>query len=459
MKNEIKENSRQSFLKTVLQIAIPVSLQALIANSLGMVDQIMIGQLGEVCVTAVSLGGRPCFILIFALGGICAAASIFASQAEGAGDKAQHSKIMKASIAGCFLCVVPFFVLSFFFPSFTLTFFTSDSAVIQKGSVYLKIVSISYFAEIILLSASAILRATGNAKVPLVTGFVSVVTNTALNAILIFGHFGFPAMGERGAAFATVIARFLEAAILIIFMIAKKHPASIEKAFGAKCEKSFLRNFFITALPAIGNELLWAIGDAAYSAIYGHLGTFSLASMTLTFPVQGLSVGFFSGLSASAAIIIGNNLGSGKFDEAYKNSWHLIKYSVIGCIVMSAFLCFARGFYVNLYEVDDAVKTVASDLLLIFSAYLPVKVLNMVVGSGIIRSGGETKYTLFLDVVGTYAIGLPLGIISAFVFKLPMQAVYAILSIEEIWRLVMGLRRVKMKKWIKQVYAKNSSTN
>ncbi|MBD5439387.1 MAG: MATE family efflux transporter, partial [Treponema sp.] len=122
MKNKIKCNSPQSFLKTVLQIAIPVSLQALIANSLGMVDQIMIGQLGEVCVTAVSLGGRPCFILIFALGGICAAASIFASQAEGAGDKAQHSKIMKASIAGCFLCVVPFFVLSFFFPSFTLTF-------------------------------------------------------------------------------------------------------------------------------------------------------------------------------------------------------------------------------------------------------------------------------------------------------------------------------------------------
>lgn len=459
MKNEIADNKSQSFLKTVLQIAIPVSLQALIANSLGMVDQIMIGQLGEVCVTAVGLGGRPCFILIYALGGICAAASIFASQAEGSGDRTRHSKIMRAAMSGCFLCVVPFFILSFFFPSFTLRFFTSDSSVIQTGSVYLKIVSASYFAEIILMSASAILRATGNAKVPLVTGFVSVATNTALNAIFIFGLFGFPEMAERGAAFATVIARFLEAAILIIFMATKNHPASIAKAFGAKCEKPFLKSFFMTAFPAIGNELLWAIGDAAYSAIYGHLGTFSLAAMTLTFPVQGLSVGFFSGLSASAAIIIGNNLGAASFEEAYKNSWRLIKYSVVGCAAMSAFLCFASGFYANLYEVDGAVKTVARDLLLIFSAYLPIKVLNMVVGSGIIRSGGETKYTLFLDVVGTYAIGLPLGLVSAFVFKLPVQAVYAILSVEEIWRLAMGVRRVKGKKWIKQVYAKNSSTN
>lgn len=454
MKNIIKEQKPQSFLKTVLQIAIPVSLQALIANSLGMIDQIMIGQLGEVCVTAVSLGGRPCFILTYALGGICAATSIFASQAEGAGDRTRHSKIMRAAIEGCFLCVVPFFILSFFFPSFTLKIFTSDAAVIQTGSVYLKIISVSYFAEIILLSASAILRATGNAKVPLVTGFVSVATNTVLNAIFIFGLFGFPAMAERGAAYATVIARFLEMAILILFMRVKKHPASIGNAFGAKCEKSFYKGFFIVALPAIGNELLWALGDAAYSAIYGHLGTFSLAAMTLTFPVQGLSVGFFSGLSASAAIITGNNLGASQFEEAYRNSWRLIKYSVMGCVVMSALLCLASGFYVNFYEVSDAVKFVGRDLLLIFSAYLPIKVLNMVVGSGIIRSGGETKYTLFLDVVGTYAIGLPLGLISAFVLKFPVQAVYAILSIEEIWRLFMGIRRVKGKKWIRQVYKK-----
>lgn len=452
MKNIIKINKPQSFLKTVLQIAIPVSLQSLIASSLGMIDQIMIGQLGEVCVTAVSLGGRPCFVLIYALSGICAATSIFASQAEGSGDRTKHAKIMKAAMSGCFFCVVPFFILSFFFPSFTLKIFTSDSAVIQTGREYLKIVSISYFAEIILLSASAILRATGNAKVPLVTGFISVATNTALNAIFIFGLFGLPAMEERGAAYATMIARFLEAAILIFFMLAKKHPASITKAFIAKCEKSFYMNFFIVALPAIGNELLWAIGDAMYSAIYGHLGTFSLAAMTLTFPVQGLSVGFFSGLSASAAIIMGNNLGAAQFEEAYKNSWHLIKYSIVGCIVMSALLCFASGFYVNFYEVDGAVKTGARTLLLIFSVYLPIKVLNMVVGSGIIRSGGETKYTLFLDVVGTYAIGLPLGLISAFVLKLPVQAVYAILSVEEIWRLFMGIRRVQSKKWIKQVY-------
>ncbi len=453
MNSPIRQRGKQSagFFRTVLAVSVPVSLQTLIANSLGMIDQIMIGQLGETSVVSISLGGRPGFILSFALGGICAACSIFVSQAEGADDRSRHPAVMKATLAGCLACAVPFFILAAFFPQTVLRFFTADSRVIRDGADYLRIVSVNYFALVVTLSASAVLRSTGHAKVPLLAGFVSVAANTLLNAVLIFGLLGFPELRERGAAYATVVSSFLGAAVLVVFMAVSRHPASPEKALRAGLSAAFCKEFCLMALPAVGNELLWAVGDAAYSAVYGRMGTAAIAAMTLTFPVQGLSVGLFSGLSVSAAVIIGGKLGANQFDDAYRSSWKFLKYSVVGCVGMAALLCALSGVYVSCYNVGAAVRLAGRQLLFVFSAYLPVKVCNMVAGSGIIRSGGETKYTLFLDVLGTYGIGLPLAFVCAFVLRLPVQAVYAVLSAEEVVRLVLGLRRVRGRKWMRRI--------
>lgn len=435
--------------REIIAIAVPVTLQTLIGNSLGMIDQMMIGQLGETCIAAVALACKPFFILSFALGGLCAVSSIFSSQAEGAGDSSRHSAVMKAALLGSMAVTLPFFLLSFFTPHFLLGLFTSDEAVISRGCSYLRIVSVSYIPEMLVIAGASILRSTGFPKVPMASGMIVVATNTVLNAILIFGLFGFPSMNETGAAWATLVSRFIEFAIIAIFLRIKKHPAEFITSLKAKVDRDFLRKFYLTSLPAIGNEMLWAIGGSVYAMIYGHIGTNALSAITLTEPVQCISVGFFCGLSTSASILLGYRLGAKDFDAAYKDSWKFLKYSALLCAVMALIVFFISGIYVRLYNVSDEVRNLSQQLLWVFAVYIIIKVCNMVTGSGILRSGGETKTVLFLDVLGTYGIGIPLGILGAFVFKMNVVYVYALLSLEEAVRLVLGLWFIKRKKWMK----------
>ena len=442
----------KSIFLQMISIALPVSLQALICNSLTMIDQMMIGQLGEQSVASVALGGKLFFVLTFALGGLTAVASIYASQAEGARERSRHSSVMKITLLYSLVCVIPFFLVSFFASDFVLSLFTIDKDVRCMGASYLKIVCVGYFPTIAVMSASTMLRSTGHATIPLVAGIISVILNTALNAVFIFGYFGVSPMGIEGAAYATIISRTIEAMILLVFLEISGHPACLSRSLTTAIEKKLAWQFLVTSLPAIGNEMLWAVGNTLYSMIYGHLGTSELAAMTLTEPVQALSVGLFSGLSASAGIIVGNKLGAEEYDDAYESSWKFLKYCVFGCLVVAVILAVSSFFYVDIYKVTSEVKKITVNLLHIFCLYFVVKVCNMVCGSGIIRSGGETKYTLFLDVVGTYGIGIPLGIIAAFVLKMPIQWVYFIISIEEIVRLVFGVRRIKSRKWIRKIH-------
>lgn len=439
---------KKEFARSLVSIALPISMQSLIQSVLGMIDQIMIGQLGSVSVAAVSLGGRPCFIMLYGLGGIAAAASIFASQYEGAKEFDRHAHVMRAALALSLAITVPFLMLSALFPGLLLSVFTRDTEVISIGKSYLQINSAGYLPLMVTVSCSALLRATGHTKVPLVTGFISVAVNTVLNALLIFGLCGFPALGTDGAAMATVIARLSECVILAVFMQKKNHPASIRSAVSCRNEIPFSKLFYLAALPAVANELVWALGDAGYTALYGQMGTEQLAAMTLTFPVQGLSVGFFSGLSAATGILLGNTLGAGKFSEAYRLSYKFISISIALCLVMAAVLWALAPVYIGLYKVEERTGTYGRQLLRIFACYLWIKVCNMVIGSGILRSGGKTKYTLFMDVLGTWGIGIPLGLLGAAVLRLEVTYVYALLSLEEAVRLVLGLYRVKSKKWM-----------
>ena len=178
------------------------------------------------------------------------------------------------------------------------------------------------------------------------------------------------------------------------------------------------------------------------------MSTVSLAAMTLTFPIQGMSVGFFSGLAAAAGVIIGNNLGAKKTKEAYTLAWDFFKLCVIGCLILGLIIVLFGSIYLNFYNVADEVKTYTKSLLVIFACFLWVKVSNMVMLGGVLRSGGKTRYTLILDLIGTWGIGIPLGLISAFVFKWNILLVYTAICIEEIIRLALGLMKVKSKDWI-----------
>lgn len=439
---------KQLNFKTLFSIALPISIQSLLQSSLGMIDQIMIGQLGETAVASVNLGTRLMFIMVYSLSGISAVSSIYTSQYEGAGTKEKHSAVMKITILEGLLCVLPFLIAGLFFPQQIVRIFSEDNTVIQKGANYLFITAFGFIPKLFSISISAILRCTGKAKITLITGLSSVAINTVLNFIFIFGFGPIKAYGVEGAAIATVIAIFIEATINIIYLEKTKHPSRLSLAIKAKADKGFYKKFAITTLPAIGNECFWALGDAIYSGIYGHMSTISLAAMTLTFPIQGMSVGFFSGLSAAAGVIIGNNLGAKKTKEAYTLAWDFFKLCIIGCGIIGILIVLFGSVYLKFYNVTDEVKLYTKSLLAIFACYLWVKVSNMVMLGGVLRSGGKTRYTLILDLIGTWGIGIPLGFLCAFVFKWNILIVYTAINIEEVIRLTLGLIKVKSKDWI-----------
>lgn len=205
--------------------------------------------------------------------------------------------------------------------------------------------------------------------------------------------------------------------------------------------------------PILICELFWSLGENVYAIIYGHMGTDATAAMTLINPIQGLMIGALCGLSQAASILIGKKLGSGDEADAYVSSKKLIFYGAVGSIVLSLVVIVTRGFYVQIYQVEDTVKLLTQQILLAYAIVAPFKVLNMILGGGILRSGGKTKYAMFIDILGTWGFGVPLGLLSAFLWNLSIPWVYFLLSLEEAIRFLISMVVFHRKKWMNQLEA------
>ena len=204
-------------------------------------------------------------------------------------------------------------------------------------------------------------------------------------------------------------------------------------------------------LPLLVCEIVWSLGENVYAGIYGHISTDASAAMTLTNPIQGLLIGALCGLSQAAGIIIGKLLGNKDLDEAYTASKKLIKYGVVGSVILSVVVLIIRPFYVEIYDVDQSVKILTQQILVAYAAVAPFKVLNMILGGGIIRSGGKTKYVMAIDMIGTWLFGVPLGYLTAFVFHMSIPYVYFILSLEECIRFGISLVVFNRKGWMQSL--------
>lgn len=198
-------------------------------------------------------------------------------------------------------------------------------------------------------------------------------------------------------------------------------------------------------------EFLWSLGENIYAGIYGRLGRDALAAMTLTNPVQGLLIGLFSGVSAATVVMVGGRLGKDDYEGAYVVARKLLKIGVIGSLGISMILLICARFYGRLFNVTEEVGQLTCYILYSFSFVLFAKIANMILGGGILRSGGNTKLTLIIDIIGTWGFGIPLGFLAAFIWNLPIYLVYLILSLEELVRLGLSLILFKKRKWMKNI--------
>ena len=443
--------SDKEFMGNAAKLAIPISVQSLIQSSLGMIDQMMVGQLGETTVAGVGLGGRLPFIFSMIIAGITSGTSIYVSQYWGKKDTDNIKQVMGSTLSVGMIAALLFMALSFLIPNGIVNLFSRDEAVIREGASYLAIVALSFVPVLLTGTYSAVLRSTHHVKLTLYAGMISVVINTILNYFLIFGFLGFPEMGANGAAAATAISKLVECTIILGVVYGKKLPGCTKFSELITVRMSFFKLFMLTTMPILVNEFVWSVGESIYSGIYGIVGTKEATSMIITYPVQSICISVFMGLSSAAGVIIGNKLGEEEYDSAYDYAKKFVLLGIIGSIIVGAGLMLLSGLYVSAYKISKEAQHNAVILIGIFGTVLFVKVSNMIMGGGILRSGGKTKLTLFLDMLGTWGIGIPMGLLGAFVFKLPVYVVYLMITIEEVVRFVIGgvwmIRRV----WIRNI--------
>ena len=333
-------------------------------------------------------------------------------------------------------------------PLHILKLYTKDMSIINIGAVYFRIVAFSYIPMAVSNILSAWLRCREHATIPFLASFGAVAVNTGLNYLLILGKSGLPCMGIKGAAIATLISQLFNLIFIVIGFIYSIRNDGDKPVLSLHFKKLTIRDYLIMIMPILVSEFLWSLGQNVESAVYGHLGISNLAAYTLTCPIQGLIVGALSGLSAAAGVMIGKRLGGKEYDEAYEESKKIMYAGLIGSLVVSALLILLAGEYTGLYRVDYSVKELGKILLIIFALYAPVKVENMILGGGIIRSGGNTKIIMAIDIVGTWCIGIPLCLLAAYIFKWGIVGVYTLLTTEEIFRLVVSLIIFKRRKWM-----------
>ena len=446
--------SNDHFFQSVCALAIPVALQSMLQSAFSMVDQIMIGQLGEIQVAGVGLAGKFASIYAVLISAIGAAAGIMISQYLGQeNDRGVRQSffanlLLSGGIAGIFTAVC------ILFPERIMGAYTRDAQTRQTAAEYLALISGTFVPMAGAALLSTLLRCRERPRLPLYASIAAaLLMNTGLNYILIFGKLGLAPMGIKGAAIATVLSQ-CENLLLMLLMLPRALLARTEnEPQRALLAQFHWRQYLSLLLPLLVCEAMWSLGENVYAAIYGHISTDASAAMTLTNPVQGIVIGALCGLSQAAGVIIGKRLGRGETEDAYWAAKRLLIYGLAGALMLSAAVMLLSGVYVKLYQVEETVKATVRQLLFAYALVVPFKVLNMILGGGILRSGGQTKYVMFIDGIGTWCCGVPLGLLSAFVLRLPVAWVYFLLSLEECLRFGFSMAVFRRKKWMRRLDA------
>lgn len=441
--------AEKSFFRTAMSIAVPVGLQSMLQSSFSMVDQLMVGQLGTTAVSSVEVASRPAFLCSVVLGAMATVAGIMISQYIGmhAGEMTDRSVSVNVVFAGTFAAI--FMGMCLAVPEQIARFFVAnDEEVVAHGAQYMRWIAWTYLPMAISSILAAYVRCRDRAALPLIAGICSAVVNTVLNYVFIFGNFGFAPMGVVGAAIASVISQLVNLGIMFFVYWKVRSNDGRRFSFSLRLGVVVWRQYAAMLLPVLISEFLWSLGQTANTYIYGHMLPGDLAAYSMTGPIQGLVIGALFGISQAAGILVGKRLGASDAEGAFADSRKLLAYGIVGALVLAVAIAVLRVPYVGLYNVEPSVRASCNGILLAFAMLTPVKVTNMILGGGVVRSGGKTFYIMAIDVAGAWAVGVPLGLFAAFVLHLTVPWVYFISSLEEVVRLFLTIRLFRSGKWM-----------
>ncbi len=436
------------YFRNIQRLALPIIIQQLMFSALNMLGVVFVGQKGETAVAAVGLAGQLAFLLNLVHFGIISGAAMFTAQFWGRKDIPNLRRVLGLCLIFAISASAIFLTLAQLLPTQILSIYSKDPQVVALGTGYVRIFSWTFLFIAVTFSYALVMRSTGDVRTPTTVGVVGLLISTFLSYSLIFGKFGLPELGIQGAAVAAVIAQALECIALVVITYSMKSPVAASLRELTDFDLAFVSKVIKPMLPVILNELFWALGITTYNIIYGRMGTGPFAAMNIVSTIQQMAFVIFIGIANATSVLVGNRIGAGKEDEAYSYGGRSIGLGIMGGLVIGLFLILVKVPFLSMYKVSPEVIESAGHVINIIALFLWIRVNNMTIVVGILRAGGDTRFSLFLDGIIIWIVGVPLAYLGANVFHFPVHLVYLCAMSEEVAKWILGMFRYRSRKWI-----------
>lgn len=451
----IKQN-KKTFYSSLIKLALPIALQNLLVSSFTLVDTLMVGQLGDTELAAVGMAGQWSWLLQIVLFGIVSGMSIFVAQFWGEKNTASIHKVYGIALASGLIISLLFFGVTFFAPEAVMRIFNKETAVVSAGASYLKIAAFSYPAVMLGNLMFALLRSTECVKIPMLISFIATVFNAVFNYGFIFGEFGLPEMGIRGAALATCISAWVNPVAALVIAYSKKLilAAPLKKIFSFN--KEMIATFYKKATPVIINESMWGLGSFVVTLLFSNLGSEYYAAVTILKTFENIAFVVFVGICNASCVMIGKHIGAGEIEEGISTARRMAYLVPLSAIPVGGLILLFREQLVHIFNLSGNLTAetlrVAIGITAVYALEIPFRNIPYIQIVGIFRPGGETTRGLLYDLLCLWFLSIPATAVAAYYLKLDFVVVYAIMYIfEDIPKSIMCLRYFYTNKWIKPV--------
>ena len=443
----------KSFYKLILSIAVPVVLQNMITIGVNIMDTLMLGNYGEIQLSASSLANEFINIYHIMCMGMSMGAAVLTAQYYGAGNNPSLKKIVTIVLRMGLVIAAAFTVVTLLFPEELMRLYTPDKAVIEKGVLYFRISAVTYVLLGVSLILTNILRTVHQVRFPLVLSIVTFLVNVFFNWVFIYGRLGAPEMQIEGAALGTVIARLVECGSLVtyFFVFDKRIGYRIKDLF-MKCG-DHVRVYITYAIPVMVSDTLLALGNSAVSIIMGHIGASFVAANSIISQTVRLSTVFNQGLSSASSVITGNTLGKGERDKAYHQGVTFLCLSILIGLAAAVIILLISPLLVESFNITQETKDIAYQLMASVSVMMVFQTVQGVLTKGVLRGGGDTRFLMLADILFLWLVSIPLGYLCGLVWHLSPFWIYAALKIDWVIKSVWCIFRLHSKKWIRVVQA------
>ena len=447
----------RKFYAKAAGIALPIAAQSLITIGVNIMDTIMVGDLGEVALSATSLANQFINIFHICCMGLGMGASVLTARFWGMKDLVSLKKTITIMLRICIALATAFALVTAVAPGFVMSIYSPEAEIIEAGTKYFNWSVVSYWLLGMSLTMTIVLRSVGQAWLPLLTRIIAFFVNIGANYIFIFGKFGAPEMGVAGAALGTLIARAFEFIMIdgYVFFVDKKIGYRIRDLLG-KCS-DMLREYLRVSIPVLVSDTLLGLGNSAVAIVMGHIGSSFVSANAITTVTQQLSTVFISGISQSSCMVIGHTLGEGDVQRAKtEGNTFLMLGTAIG-VLAGGFIMLISPLIISFYNITPETKAIAQELMLAIGLIVVFQSMNSILTKGVMRGGGDTKFLMVADILFLWIVSIPVGAIAGLVLHLPAFWIYVCLKLDQIIKAIWCIGRFRSNLWIKAVHGVSRS--